>query len=84
MSISYEQGPRMNYLAISPWTPLRVKTLQALYTESPISMQCNKSDGSRFQVVIYSLKMSFFYPRSYFLNLFKDTNVIYREIGKVC
>ncbi|KAJ0176492.1 hypothetical protein K1T71_007671 [Dendrolimus kikuchii] len=49
MSISYEQGPRMNYIAISPWTPLRVKTLQALYTESPISMQCNKSDGSRFQ-----------------------------------
>ncbi|XP_072948838.1 tyramine beta-hydroxylase isoform X2 [Epargyreus clarus] len=45
MSISYESPPRANYLAIKPWTPLRVHALHALYTESPISMQCNKSDG---------------------------------------
>ncbi|KAL4718317.1 hypothetical protein ACJJTC_002375, partial [Scirpophaga incertulas] len=49
MSISYATPPRANYLAIKPWTPLRTKALNELYTESPISMQCNKSDGSRFQ-----------------------------------
>ncbi|XP_014367244.2 tyramine beta-hydroxylase [Papilio machaon] len=49
MSISYSAPPRANYLAIKPWTPLRADALTALYTESPISMQCNKSDGNRFQ-----------------------------------
>lgn len=49
MSISYKASPRANYLSIHPWTPLRVKALNALYTESPISMQCNRSDGNRFQ-----------------------------------
>ncbi|KAH9627911.1 hypothetical protein HF086_015355 [Spodoptera exigua] len=45
MSISYTASPRSNYLAIKPWTHLRAGSLHALYTESPISMQCNKSDG---------------------------------------
>ncbi|XP_049873165.1 tyramine beta-hydroxylase [Pectinophora gossypiella] len=49
MSICYKASPRMNYLSIHPWTPLRVNSLNTLYTESPISMQCNKSDGHRFQ-----------------------------------
>ncbi|XP_047029740.1 uncharacterized protein LOC124637375 [Helicoverpa zea] len=49
MSISYKAAPRANYLSIKPWTHLRANALHALYTESPISMQCNKSDGSRFQ-----------------------------------
>ncbi|XP_026762021.2 tyramine beta-hydroxylase [Galleria mellonella] len=49
ISISYNSPPRYNYLAIKPWTPLRVNTLNSLYVESPISMQCNKSDGNRFQ-----------------------------------
>lgn len=49
MSISYTASPRNNYLAIKPWTQLRASSLHALYTDSPISMQCNKSDGSRFQ-----------------------------------
>ncbi|XP_046966055.1 tyramine beta-hydroxylase [Vanessa cardui] len=49
MSISFEAAPRANYLSIKPWTPLRAKALHMLYTESPISMQCNKSDGNRFQ-----------------------------------
>ncbi|XP_045498203.1 tyramine beta-hydroxylase [Colias croceus] len=49
MPISYKASPRANYLSIKPWTPLRAKSLDNLYTESPISMQCNKSDGNRFQ-----------------------------------
>ncbi|CAH0585570.1 unnamed protein product [Chrysodeixis includens] len=49
MSISYTAEPRANYLAIKPWTHLRAAALDTLYTESPISMQCNKSDGTRFQ-----------------------------------
>ncbi|KAI5633676.1 tyramine beta-hydroxylase [Phthorimaea operculella] len=49
ISISYTASPRENYLSVQPWTPLRVKALNTLYTESPISMQCNKSDGNRFQ-----------------------------------
>ncbi|KAM3965288.1 tyramine beta hydroxylase [Aphomia sociella] len=49
ISISYDSPPRHNYLAITPWTPLRVSGLNDLYVESPISMQCNKSDGNRFQ-----------------------------------
>ncbi|CAK1580485.1 unnamed protein product [Parnassius mnemosyne] len=49
MPISYLSPPRANYLSIKPWTPLRASALNALYTESPISMQCNKSDGNRFQ-----------------------------------
>ncbi|NP_001243923.1 tyramine beta hydroxylase precursor [Bombyx mori] len=47
--ISSKATPRDNYLAIQPWTRLRADTLHTLYVESPISMQCNKSDGSRFQ-----------------------------------
>ncbi|XP_034831774.1 tyramine beta-hydroxylase isoform X1 [Maniola hyperantus] len=49
ISIDFAAPPRANYLAIAPWTPLRAKALHMLYTESPISMQCNKSDGNRFQ-----------------------------------
>ncbi|CAH0715379.1 unnamed protein product, partial [Brenthis ino] len=49
ISISFTAAPRANYLAIKPWTPLRAKALHTLYTESTISMQCNKSDGNRFQ-----------------------------------
>ncbi|KAL0838663.1 hypothetical protein ABMA28_016736 [Loxostege sticticalis] len=49
VAISFKVSPRENYLSIKPWTPLRVNALNALYTESPISMQCNKSDGNRFQ-----------------------------------
>ncbi|KAG7308475.1 hypothetical protein JYU34_005685 [Plutella xylostella] len=49
MSISDKASPRENYLSIHPWTPLRTQSLQKLYAESPISMQCNKSDGNRFQ-----------------------------------
>ncbi|XP_045448195.1 tyramine beta-hydroxylase [Melitaea cinxia] len=47
--ISRSSAPRGNYLAIAPWTPLRARALHALYSEAPISMQCNKSDGNRFQ-----------------------------------
>ncbi|XP_050684571.1 tyramine beta-hydroxylase [Leptidea sinapis] len=49
ISIDLRAPPRANYLSITPWSPLRVKALQMLYQHSPISMQCNKSDGSRFQ-----------------------------------
>ncbi|CAH2250212.1 jg6910 [Pararge aegeria aegeria] len=49
ISIDFKATPRTNYLSIRPWTPLRAKALHTLYTESPISMQCNKSDGNRFQ-----------------------------------
>ncbi|XP_061184016.1 dopamine beta-hydroxylase-like [Saccostrea echinata] len=30
------------------WNPAKVTSLQLLYKNAPISMQCNKSDGSRF------------------------------------
>lgn len=36
-----------NYRAIR-WTNTRVDELYALYTQEPLSMQCNKSDGFRF------------------------------------
>ncbi|XP_041979262.1 tyramine beta-hydroxylase isoform X2 [Aricia agestis] len=49
MPISYTASPRHNYLSIQPWSPLRATALHGLYTESPISMQCNRSDGNRFQ-----------------------------------
>ncbi|XP_052224126.1 dopamine beta-hydroxylase-like [Dreissena polymorpha] len=40
-------GDRANYQSIR-WTPLTSLLLKTLYRTSPISMQCNKSDGSRF------------------------------------
>ncbi|CAK1551235.1 unnamed protein product [Leptosia nina] len=49
MPISYKAPPRANYLSIRPWTALRVNSLDLLYDKSTISMQCNKSDGNRFQ-----------------------------------
>ncbi|XP_026739132.1 tyramine beta-hydroxylase [Trichoplusia ni] len=49
MPISYTAAPRANYLAIHPWSDLRASALNTLYMESPLSMQCNKSDGTRFQ-----------------------------------
>ncbi|KAH3798087.1 hypothetical protein DPMN_151677 [Dreissena polymorpha] len=42
-------GDRANYQSIR-WTPLTSLLLKTLYRTSPISMQCNKSDGSRFPV----------------------------------
>lgn len=30
------------------WTPFRSKLLSDFYNQSPIDMQCNQSDGSRF------------------------------------
>jgi hypothetical protein len=30
------------------WTPFRAKLLDDFYNRSPIDMQCNQSDGSRF------------------------------------
>lgn len=50
MPIDDYNSPRNNYLAINPWTDLRVAALHELYMTSTLSMQCNKSDGNRFQV----------------------------------
>lgn len=36
-----------NYLSVE-WTPLRAAKLLSLYKESPLSVQCNKSNGDRF------------------------------------
>ncbi|XP_026327382.1 tyramine beta-hydroxylase isoform X2 [Hyposmocoma kahamanoa] len=49
MPILDSNSPRNNYLAIRPWTELRVAALHELYVTSTLSMQCNKSDGTRFQ-----------------------------------
>lgn len=62
MPILDDNSPRENYLAISPWTELRVAALHELYMTSTLSMQCNKSDGNRFQVnyaalINYSLNL---------------------------
>lgn len=40
-------GDRANYQSIR-WTPLTTLLLTTLYDTSPISMQCNQSDGTRF------------------------------------
>nr|CAG4644644.1 EOG090X0318 [Leptodora kindtii] len=44
---SNKKGVSDNYKSIE-WTPLRVNTLQDVYTMTPISMQCNRSSGERF------------------------------------
>lgn len=44
---SPNKGVSENYKAIE-WNPLRVKFLNNLYHEAPLSMQCNMSNGDRF------------------------------------
>ena len=46
---SANKGDRDNYNSIR-WTPLNGLMLKVLYGTSPISMQCNQSDGTRFPV----------------------------------
>ncbi|XP_052788523.1 dopamine beta-hydroxylase-like [Mya arenaria] len=46
-AIDPHAGDRANYQAIR-WTPLTNILLKTLYETSPIAMQCNKSDGSRY------------------------------------
>lgn len=41
-------GRSENYKAIR-WTVTRVMELYAVYTQEPLSMQCNRSDGTRFE-----------------------------------
>ncbi|XP_056011248.1 dopamine beta-hydroxylase-like [Ostrea edulis] len=43
---TYDTGLR--YQSVS-WTPTIVRSLELFYKNAPISMQCNKSDGSRFR-----------------------------------
>lgn len=38
-----------NYAAIDWTQPRHVDQLFALYTNAPLSMQCNRSDGGRFE-----------------------------------
>nr|BAT68975.1 tyramine beta-hydroxylase [Ambigolimax valentianus] len=45
--VSPAAGYRANYQNID-WSPANVNLLQMLYVTSYLSMQCNKSDGSRF------------------------------------
>nr|AZK16218.1 tyramine beta-hydroxylase [Lymnaea stagnalis] len=45
--VSPEAGDRANYESIE-WSPLNVRLLEDLYSTSPLSMQCNRSDGTRF------------------------------------
>lgn len=46
-----QTGPQLSvsdsYQAVS-WTPVRARVLSALYDESPLAMQCNRSSGARF------------------------------------
>lgn len=44
---SKEKGYRDNFYSIR-WTPLTSHLLDNLFQTSPLSMQCNKSDGTRF------------------------------------
>ncbi|KAK3855978.1 hypothetical protein Pcinc_037654 [Petrolisthes cinctipes] len=44
---SDDLGWRENYHAIR-WTPLRANMLGDMYLNSPLSMQCNQSNGDRF------------------------------------
>lgn len=45
--MSPEAGDRANYKNID-WSPMNADFLKNLYAISPLSMQCNKSDGTRF------------------------------------
>lgn len=45
--IRFNAGRSENYKAIR-WTDTRVMELFAVYTQEPLSMQCNRSDGFRF------------------------------------
>lgn len=49
---TYDTGLR--YQSVS-WTPTIVRSLELFYKNAPISMQCNKSDGSRFRVSLFRL-----------------------------
>lgn len=46
-----DTGPHLgvadNYKTVE-WTPVRARVLSALYDESPLAMQCNRSSGARF------------------------------------
>uniref|UniRef100_A0A2C9LHW4 DOMON domain-containing protein n=1 Tax=Biomphalaria glabrata TaxID=6526 RepID=A0A2C9LHW4_BIOGL len=42
-----DAGDRANYVNIN-WTPVNAQLLDELYATSPLSMQCNRSDGVRF------------------------------------
>ncbi|XP_033732438.1 dopamine beta-hydroxylase-like [Pecten maximus] len=44
---SWRKGDRENYNSIR-WSPTTTRLLLSLYDMAPLSMQCNKSDGSRF------------------------------------
>jgi len=45
--ISPDGAVSSNYKGIE-WTPFRAKLLSDFYNRSPIDMQCNQSEGSRF------------------------------------
>lgn len=47
-NIDVSKGRFANYKSIE-WTPQRVENLYKMYTEAPVSMQCNRSDGNRFE-----------------------------------
>ncbi|CAB3368735.1 Hypothetical predicted protein [Cloeon dipterum] len=42
------QGAISNNYGSIDWTPARANVLQQMYLESPLSMQCNQSNGERF------------------------------------
>ncbi|ESO92748.1 hypothetical protein LOTGIDRAFT_120180 [Lottia gigantea] len=49
VDIVINEGIKYNYNSI-PWLPINVHLLDYVYQTSPISMQCNQSDGHRFPV----------------------------------
>jgi hypothetical protein len=57
------KGDRANYQSIR-WTPLTTLLLKTMYMTSPISMQCNQSDGNRFQVSL----LAYVYELQYYIS----------------
>ena len=61
--IKPEGAVSANYNGIK-WTPFRSQLLEDFYNMSPIDMQCNRSDGSRFPGTWSSMPVPAFLPLS--------------------
>lgn len=71
-----------NYNAIH-WTPFRANVLENYYNESPIDMQCNQSDGSRFPGNWDSMPVPRFPPLQPKPNLNAECQLIAEDLNEL-
>ena len=71
-----------NYNGIQ-WTPFRAKLLSDFYNSSPIDMQCNQSDGSRFPGSWNSMEVPSFPPLQPKPNLNADCQLALDDIKEL-